>query len=102
MDLHKHELTAVHQGRSRSVAGTHSLTTFLNKSGPKRTESVVEAEVKFGFFLGKHHLPFSIANHCSKLFSSLFPDSPTCIARMFKCGRTKATAILKVLMRMKL
>ena len=56
---------------------------------------MVEAEVKFGFFLGEHYLAFSIADHCSKLFSSLFPDSP--IAKMFKCGRTKATAILKVI-----
>ena len=28
-DLHKHELTAVHQGGSRSVAGTLPLTTFV-------------------------------------------------------------------------
>ena len=94
-DLHKHEQTAVHQGGSRSVASTLPLTTFFNKPGPRRMESVVEAEVKFVFFVGEHHLAFSIADHCSKLFSSLFPDSP--IVRRFKCGRTKATAILKVI-----
>ena len=82
-DLHNHELTAVHQGGNRSIAGTHPLTTFLNKPGPKRMESMVEAEVKFGFFLREHYLAFSVADHCSKLFSSLFPDSP--IAKMFKC-----------------
>jgi hypothetical protein len=58
-------------------------------------ESVIEAEVKFGFFLAEHYLAFNIADHCSKLFPSLFHDSA--IAKAFKCGRTKATAIVKVL-----
>ena len=45
--------------------------------------------------LGEHHLPFLLADHCTKLFQSMFPDSA--IAKSFKCGRTKATAILKVI-----
>ena len=57
--------------------------------------SVVEAEVKFRYMLGEHHLPFLLADHCTKLFQSMFPDSA--IAKSFKCGRTKATAILKVI-----
>ena len=93
-DLHRHEQTAVHRDGDRSIVGTLPLTTFFSKPGPKRMDSVVEAEVKFGYFLGEHFLAFSLADHCSKLFSSLFPDSA--ITRAFKCGRTKATAILKV------
>ena len=79
----------------RSVAGVSSITSYFQKPRPKRVESVVEAEVKFGYFLAEHHLAFSVADHCSKLFPSLFPDSA--IAKAFKCGRTKATAIVKVL-----
>ena len=94
-DLHRHEQTAVHLGGNRSVAGTLPLISFFSKPGPKRMDSVVEAEVKFVFFLGEHYLAISLADHCSKLFPSLFPDSA--IARAFKCGRTKATAILKVI-----
>ena len=94
-DLNKHEQTAVHRAGSRSVAGSTSITSYFHKPGPKRIESVVEAEVKFGYFLGEHHLAFSVADHCSKLFPSIFPDSAT--AKAFKCGRTKATAIVKVL-----
>ena len=94
-DLSKHERTDVHQAGSRSVAGVSSITSYFQKPGPKRVESVVEAEVKFGYFLAEHHLAFSVADHCSKLFPSLFPDSA--IAKAFKCGRTKATAIVKVL-----
>ena len=56
---------------------------------------MIEAEVKFGYFLGEHHLALAVADHCSSLFSSLFPDSS--IAKAFKCGRTKATAIVKVI-----
>ena len=57
-------------------------------------DSAVEAQVKFVFFLGEHYLAFLLADHCLKLFPSLFPDST--IGRTFKCGCTKATAIFKV------
>ena len=62
---------------------------------PKRLKSVVEADVKFGFFVGEQHLAFSLADHCLKPFLSLFLDSA--IAKAFKCGWTRATAIVKVL-----
>ena len=62
--------------------------------GPVRNQSVIEAEAKFAYFLGEHHLAFVLADHCNRLFQSMFPDSS--IAREFKCGRTKATALLKV------
>ena len=96
-DLCKHESRAVHKQGCRSVAGTSSLTSYFNQPGSRRAESVIEAEVKFGFFLAEHYLAFNIADHCSKLFPSLFHDSA--IANAFKCGRTKATAIVKVLAR---
>ena len=95
-DLRKHEATGVHQSASKNVKGTSSITTyFACKPGPKREEAVVGAEVKFGYFLGEHHLAVAVADHCFSLFSSLFPDSA--IAKAFKCGRTKATAIVKVI-----
>ena len=56
---------------------------------------MVDAEVKFGYFISEHHLAFALADQCSKLFPTLFPDSE--IAKSFKCGHTKATAIAKVL-----
>ena len=94
-DLCKHENRAVHTSGTRSVACTSALTSYFNQPGPRRMESVIEAEVKFGFFLAEHYLAFNIADHCSKLFPSLFHDSA--IAKAFKCGRTKAPAIVKVL-----
>ena len=47
-DLRKHEMTAVHQTASKSAHTSNSLTDYFhNKSGLKRVESVVQAEVKF-------------------------------------------------------
>ena len=44
-------------------------------SGPPRAVSVVETEVKFGYVLGEHHLPFSLADYCTKLLQSMFSES---------------------------
>jgi hypothetical protein len=76
-DLKKHELTKLHKTYHARIHSSHSLTSygFRNKAGPKREEAVVQAEVKFGYFLSKHHLALMLADHCSKLFLSLFPDS---------------------------
>ena len=63
--------------------------------GPRRDQAVVKAEVKFSYFIGEHHLTLAVADHFSKHFSSMFLDSD--IARAFKCGRTKATATVKVI-----
>lgn len=51
------------------------------------------AEVLFANFLVEHDLSFNIADHASKLFTKMFPDST--LASGFQCGRTKATALVK-------
>jgi hypothetical protein len=81
---------------STAVRTSTSLRNYVSSGpGPRRDQAVVKAEVKFSYFIGEHHLALAVADHCSKLFSSMFPDSE--IARAFKCGRTKATATLKVI-----
>ena len=60
-----------------------------------REESVIHAKVLFAYFLGEHHLTFQLGDDCTKLFKLMFPDSS--IAKDFKCSRTKATAVLKVI-----
>ena len=92
-DLRKHESTALHSRSERSTIGAMPLSSYYGQS--VRGSAVTEAEVKFGYFLGEHHLGFKLADHATKLFSSMFPDSA--IAKDFKCGRTKATAILKAI-----
>ena len=91
-DLRKHEQTSLHGTWDRASTGSSSIDTYF---GPGRGASVVEAEIKFAYFLGEHHISFLVADHCSKLFRSMFPDSV--IAKDFRCSRTKATAVLKVI-----
>ena len=92
VDLRKHEQTRAFQ---KSQSGATSLTSYFTSTrGPTREQSVIEAEVKFSYFLGEHHIPLCVADHCAKLFVSMFPDSA--IAKSFKCGRKKATAVVEV------
>ena len=92
-DLRRHEHTALHSPAEQSIVGAMPLSSYF---GSDRRTAVIEAEVKYGYFLGEHHLYsiFNLADHASKLFPSMFPDSA--VAKEFKCSRKKATAILKV------
>ena len=55
--------------------------------------NVLSAEVKFAQFVAEHNLPFSVADHFTKLAKQLFPDSD--IAGKFSSGRMKTTMIVK-------
>ena len=95
-DLRRHEATTLHMSASSAVCLSISLRNYVSLGpGPERDQAVVNAEVKFNYFIGEHHLALAVADHCSKLFSSMFLDSE--IARAFKCGRTKATATVRVI-----
>ena len=95
-DLRRHKATALHTSASTAVRTSASPRDYVSLGpGPRRDHAVVKAEVKFSYFIGEHHLALTVADHCSKLFPSMFPDSD--IARAFKCGRTKATATVKVI-----
>ena len=50
------------------------------------------AEVLFSGFLAEHNLTLATADHMSKPFKSIFPDSQ--IASKCKCGRTMTLHIL--------
>ena len=88
-DLKRHEQTDLHSRAEKSNVGAMPLSSYF---GPVRREAAIEAEVKFGYFLGEHHLALCLADHAAKLFASMFPDST--IAKEFKCSRTKATAVI--------
>ena len=82
----------MHSRAEKSHVAAKPLSSYF---GPISETAVIEAEVKFRYFLGEHHLAFKLADHATMLFASMFPDSE--VAKNFKCGRTKATAILKVI-----
>ena len=64
-DLKRHEQMSVHSLSEKGCVGVMPLQSYF---GPIRDESFVSAEVKFGYFLGKHHLAFQLADHCTKAF----------------------------------
>ena len=90
--MRKHEKTTVHTKAHQGTLGIKPLHTYF---GLVRNDEVVEAEIKFGYFIGEHHVAFLLADHCNRLFRSMFPDFT--IAKDFKCRGTKATAMLKVI-----
>ena len=55
--------------------------------------NVLSTEVKFAQFVAEHNLPFSVADHFTKLAKQLFLDSD--ITGKFSSGRTKTTMMLK-------
>ena len=91
-DLRRHQEMKLHKHSEKDGVGVLPLQSYF---GPIREESVIHAEVLFTYFLGEHHLAFQLRDHCTKLFKFVFPDSS--IAKDFKCSRTKATAVLKVI-----
>ena len=63
-DLRKHEQTRIHQAVKKSQSGATSLTSYFSSArGPTREQSIIEAEIKFGYFLGEHHIPLCVADH---------------------------------------
>ena len=53
---------------------------------------MTQAEAKFAVFQVKHNLAFNIADHYSKITSSMYPDSK--VAAQYGSGRTKSTAMI--------
>ena len=98
MDLRKHEQIGVHQSMNKSHLGTDPLTSYFGSTrGPNHEKSVIEAKIKFGYFLAEHHIHSLFQNTvqtCLPVCSSMFRDSA--IAKSFKCGRKKATATIEV------
>ena len=77
--------------RQMSIQGSSGIQPLHSYYfGPVRNEEVIEAEVKFGY-LGRIILLFYLLTIAidSFVLCSLILD--------FKCGQTKATAILKVI-----
>ena len=91
-DLRRHQVRKLHKHSEKDGVGVLPLQSY---SGTIREESVINAEVLFAYFLGEDHLTFQLGDHCTRLFKLMFLDSS--IAKDFKCSRTKATAVLKVI-----
>ena len=54
---------------------------------------MIKTETLFTDFLVKHNMSFALADHFSKIFPKMFPDSK--IAKKYGAGKTKVTQIVK-------
>lgn len=92
--LKRHERCGVHLKRLRSASNTPKVETYIsNEPKEKNFQLVKEAELKLTMFLNEHNLPFQLMDHLPDFIRSICPDSN--IAKLIKCGRTKATAITR-------
>ncbi|CAC5399070.1 unnamed protein product [Mytilus coruscus] len=89
-DVNKHTNTAMHIKNIQTQNSTKSASNFCTRPDHNR---VTKAEIVFAYFIAQHNLPFSFADHFTKICKVMFPDSK--IATKFSCGRTKTTQIVK-------
>ena len=89
-DVNKHSKTASHTKNQQAQNCTKPAFNFFTRPDD---DGVTKAEIVFSYFLAEHNLPFTVADHFTKLCKVMFPDSK--IATKFSCGRTKATQIVK-------
>ena len=68
------------------------MTNWTSSSAKHLEKQAIRAEVLFSGFLAEHNLALATADHMSKPFKSIFPDSQ--IASKCKCGRTMTLHIL--------
>ncbi|XP_072173823.1 uncharacterized protein [Diadema setosum] len=92
-DIQKHIKSNKHQDQSKVRANTLPISKFFpSNSGD---HNVIQAETQFTEFIIEHNLPLAVADHASRLFRKMFPDSD--IAKKYGCGRTKTSYIVETL-----
>ena len=89
-DCRRHQEMKLHKHSKRCGCTASIFILWDNKRGVFNM-----CRILFAYFLGVHHLAFQLGDRCTKQFKLMFPDSS--IAKDFKCSRTKATGVLKVI-----
>lgn len=79
------------QTSSRKMSRFFAPKNEMNESD----SAVMNAETLFTEFIIEHNLPISVADHASKLFPKMFPDSK--ISAKYSCGRSKSGAVVNEL-----
>lgn len=82
---HNKNVSAIKLSSKLPFVSEISLSSQLDTAATK-------AELLHTNMIVHHNLPFALADHLSKLYPVMFPDSK--IAKKFSCARTKTTQIL--------
>lgn len=92
-DIKKHIKSKKHLDQSKVRANTPRISNFFASSSGDH--NVIQAETLFTEFIIEHNLPLAVADHASRIFRKMFPDSE--IAKKYGCGRTKTSYIVETL-----
>jgi hypothetical protein len=89
LQLVHHQDSESHREKSKGLKGQLSIKQFT-KIESNLEKSAKSADFYISAFISEHNLPIHVADHLSKLI-----DTDSEIAKNIKCGRTKATAVIK-------
>ena len=85
-----------HEQNAKMKKSQPSMLTMLKVTTDEQKDlqdKITAAELVFADFIAEHDISLATADHASKLFQAMFPDSK--IAKGFRCARTKTTALVK-------
>ena len=85
-DVKRHAKRSTHVTAVEASSKTKNITNFVDDT---KSSSIILSETLFSNFVAEHNLPFSLADHFTKLLPKLCADSQ--IAAQFACSRTKCT-----------
>ena len=91
-DVIRHAKTQNHIKLLNAQNQSKSISSFLPSSKTALNDKITNAEVLYSNFIAEHNVPFTLADHFTKLCKKMFPDSE--IAKGYSCGRTKTTQII--------
>ena len=93
-DVRKHSEGKKHNELYNAKTKSTKVTSYyVSNSSNSIDQGVINAETLFSVALAKHNVPFTFADHFTKLVKKAFPDSS--IAKKYACGRSKSTQIIK-------
>uniref|UniRef100_H2ZUA5 HAT C-terminal dimerisation domain-containing protein n=1 Tax=Latimeria chalumnae TaxID=7897 RepID=H2ZUA5_LATCH len=90
-DVKRHLESKNHLSNRNVAENSQSLkNVFVTE---KEAFSVIKAETIFANFVARYNLPFTVADHFTKMVPIMFPDSST--AKKYASGKTKTTKLIK-------
>lgn len=92
-EIEKHADGKKHKKCVETIKSTKSVLDMPSVSGQRKEVQVKQGELILVSFLNEHNLPHSAIDHLVPAVQAACPDSN--IAKQFKCGRTKCTAVIK-------
>lgn len=92
-EIEKHAEGKKHRKCVEAVKSTKSVMDMPSVSGQGKETQVKQGELILVSFLNEHNVPHSVIDHLVPAVQAACPDSD--IAKSFRCGRTKCSAIVK-------